>query len=119
MFILLRKTATVAVLLGSLLAITWTAHALDSSGSTRSMQDQTAHNKMVARQVFEAGLSEGRFEVPYTDDFVGHGGGAKTFTHDDGLAEAKGWRQAFPDLHNNQQRGHPPFGSVCLWRARG
>ena len=54
-------------------------------------------NKSVARRVYEEGLSQGIFEVPYTDDFVGHGG-ASTFTHAQGLAEATGWRSAFPDL---------------------
>lgn len=55
-------------------------------------------NKAVAKRVYEEGLSRGVFEVPYTDDFVGHGGAA-TFTHADGLKEARGWRDAFPDLN--------------------
>ncbi len=55
-------------------------------------------NKSVARRVYEDGLSQGKFEVPYTDDFVGHGGGTRTFTHAQGIAEATGWRSAFPDL---------------------
>ena len=54
-------------------------------------------NKAVARRVYEQGLSQGVFEVPYTQDFVGHGGNA-TFRHADGIAEAMGWRLAFPDL---------------------
>ncbi len=57
----------------------------------------TAHNKDLARRVYEEGLSQGRFEVPYTASFVGHGG-AGTFRHEEGIAEAKGWRSAFPDL---------------------
>jgi steroid delta-isomerase-like uncharacterized protein len=65
---------------------------------SESVERQTlASNKALARRVYEDGLSQGRFDVPYTDDFVGHGGNA-TFTHDDGIAEAKGWRLAFPDL---------------------
>lgn len=59
--------------------------------------DETAINKEVARRVYEDGLSRGIFTVPYTDDFVGHGG-STTFTHEDGMKEAKGWRSAFPDL---------------------
>lgn len=55
------------------------------------------HNKSIARRVYSEGLSRGIFEVPYTEDFVGHGGAA-TFTHVQGLAEARGWRKAFPDL---------------------
>lgn len=55
-------------------------------------------NKTTARRVYEEGLSQGRFEVPYTKDFIGHGGGAATFTHEQGMAEARGWRKAFPDL---------------------
>lgn len=54
-------------------------------------------NKSVARRVFEEGLSQGIFTVPYTGDFVGHAGSG-TFTHEAGMAEARGWRQAFPDL---------------------
>lgn len=55
-------------------------------------------NKSLARRVYEEGLNQGRFDVPYTPDFVGHGG-ARTFTHAQGMAEAKGWRDAFPDLN--------------------
>lgn len=60
--------------------------------------DEVAINKAVAKRVFEEGLSRGIFTVPYTDDFVGHSG-ARTFTHEDGMNEAKGWRSAFPDLN--------------------
>jgi steroid delta-isomerase-like uncharacterized protein len=56
-----------------------------------------ASNSDVARRVYEEGLSKGIFEVPYTSDFVGHSG-KTTFTHAQGIAEAKGWRAAFPDL---------------------
>jgi steroid delta-isomerase-like uncharacterized protein len=55
-------------------------------------------NKATARRVYEEGLSQGIFEVPYTRDFIGHGGGVATFTHEQGMAEARGWRKAFPDL---------------------
>lgn len=61
------------------------------------LADETAINKEVARRVYEDGLSRGVFTAPYTDDFVGHGG-STTFTHEDGMKEAKGWRSAFPDL---------------------
>jgi steroid delta-isomerase-like uncharacterized protein len=59
--------------------------------------DETAINKGLAKRVYDEGLSRGIFTVPYTDDFVGHGG-SRTFTHEDGMNEAKGWRAAFPDL---------------------
>jgi steroid delta-isomerase-like uncharacterized protein len=57
-------------------------------------------NKSIARRVFEEGLSQGIFNVPYTPDFIGHAGNG-TFTHEAGMAEAKGWRKAFPDLKMN------------------
>lgn len=54
-------------------------------------------NKALVRQVYEQGLSRGEFTVPYTSDFIGHGGN-RTFDHATGMAEAKGFRTAFPDL---------------------
>ncbi len=48
------------------------------------------HNKAIARRVYEEGLNLGRFEVPYSPGFVGHGA--------DGMVELKGFREAFPDL---------------------
>ncbi len=72
--------------------------ALAALASTSLARDATPeHNARVARRVYEHGLSQGRFDVPYTTDFVGHGGNG-TFTHEAGLAEARGWRSAFPDL---------------------
>jgi predicted ester cyclase len=73
------------------------ADTRDTTRAARASAEQSAHNKTVARRVYEEGLSQGVFEVPYTESFVGHGGAA-TFTHADGLAAAKGWRSAFPDL---------------------
>jgi steroid delta-isomerase-like uncharacterized protein len=57
-------------------------------------------NKSLARRVYDEGLNQGIFTVPYTSDFVGHAGNG-TFTRESGMAEAKGWRQAFPDLRMN------------------
>jgi steroid delta-isomerase-like uncharacterized protein len=57
-------------------------------------------NKSLTRSVYEDGLNRGIFTVPYTSDFIGHAG-ASTFTREAGLAEAKGWRLAFPDLKMN------------------
>jgi predicted ester cyclase len=57
-------------------------------------------NKSLARRVYDEGLNQGIFTVPYTKDFIGHAGNG-TFTREGGLAEAKGWRQAFPDLKMN------------------
>jgi steroid delta-isomerase-like uncharacterized protein len=81
--------------------------------------DETAINKAVARRVYEDGLSRGIFTVPYTDDFIGHGG-STTFTHEDGLKEAKGWRSAFPDLAVNVDLMIAEGDLVAVrWTARG
>ena len=74
-------------------AVALTAMALAPLAAAASPE----HNARVARRVYEHGLSQGRFDVPYTPGFVGHGG-TGTFTHEAGLAEARGWRAAFPDL---------------------
>jgi steroid delta-isomerase-like uncharacterized protein len=63
----------------------------------RTPPDLLERNKALVRRVYEEGLNRGVFEVPYRADFVGHGGAA-TFTHEQGMAEARGWRDAFPDL---------------------
>ncbi|MDI9238261.1 ester cyclase [Lysobacter sp. LF1] len=87
--ILLSAVATIVALAG---AIPCGANASDGVRA-----ESLELNKSITRKVYEEGLSQGRFEVPYSADFVGHGGRA-TFTHADGMAEAKGWRKAFPDL---------------------
>lgn len=76
-------------------------------------------NKAITRRVYEEGLNQGRFEVPYSEDFVGHGGNA-TFTHADGMAEAKGWRDAFPDLDITVEKQVAERDLVAVhWTARG
>lgn len=76
-------------------------------------------NKAITRKVYEEGLNQGRFEVPYTADFVGHGG-RRTFTHADGMAEAKGWREAFPDLDITVEKQVAEQDLVAVhWTARG
>lgn len=81
--------------------------------------DETEINKALARRVYEDGLSRGIFTVPYTDDFVGHGG-SRTFTHEDGMKEAKGWRAAFPDLHVTPDLVIAEGDLVAVhWTARG
>lgn len=81
--------------------------------------DETEMNKAVARRVYEDGLSRGIFAVPYTDDFVGHGG-SRTFTHEDGMKEAKGWRAAFPDLNVTVDLMVAEGDLVAVrWTARG
>lgn len=76
-------------------------------------------NKSVTRRVYEEGLNQGRFEVPYSADFVGHGGRA-TFTHADGMAEARGWRAAFPDLKITVDKQVAEQDLVAVrWTARG
>ncbi|MBY4599217.1 ester cyclase [bacterium BD-1] len=78
-----------------------------------------ALNKAVTRRVYEEGLNQGRFEVPYRADFVGHGG-RNTFTHADGMAEARGWREAFPDLHITVEKQVAENDLVAVrWTARG
>lgn len=81
--------------------------------------DLRATNTAIARRVYEEGLSQGKFEVPYADNFVGHGG-SRTFTHAEGMAEAKGWRQAFPDLKVSVDMTVAEGDLVCVrWTARG
>ena len=92
-----RSIAFASALIALAILCASCADSRDSTRAARTSADQTAHNKTVARRVYEEGLSRGIFEVPYTDSFVGHGGAA-TFSHADGIAEAKGWRSAFPDL---------------------
>lgn len=76
-------------------------------------------NKSITRRVYEEGLNQGRFEVPYSSDFVGHGG-RRTFTHADGMAEAKGWREAFPDLNITVDKQVAEGDLVVVrWTARG
>jgi len=73
------------------------ANAQDAQTSPALASAATERNKATARRVYEEGLSQGRFEVPYSPGFVGHGRNA-TFSHAEGMAEARGWRSAFPDL---------------------
>lgn len=76
-------------------------------------------NKQLTRRVYEEGLSQGKFEVPYSDSFIGHGG-RQTFTHADGMAEAKGWRDAFPDLAVTVEKQVAEHDLVAVhWTARG
>jgi steroid delta-isomerase-like uncharacterized protein len=83
------------------------------------LADEVETNKAVARRIYEDGLSRGIFTVPYTDDFVGHGG-SSTFTHEDGIKEAKGWRSAFPDLAVNVDLMVAEGDMVAVrWTARG
>lgn len=70
----------------------------DASTSEATQASKLEQNKSLARRVYEEGLNQGRFDVPYAPDFVGHGG-PRTFTHAQGMAEARGWRDAFPDLN--------------------
>lgn len=71
---------------------------LATGSAVAGSQEET--NKILARRVYEEGLNRGIFTVPYTSNFIGHAGNG-SFTREHGLAEAKGWRQAFPDLKMN------------------
>jgi predicted ester cyclase len=108
--ILLSAVATGVVLAG---AIPW---GLASDGVAAGSLEL---NKSITRRVYEEGLGQGRFEVPYTADFVGHGGKA-TFTHAVGMAEARGWREAFPDLKITVDEQVAERDLVAVrWTARG
>lgn len=71
---------------------------LDTGAAIAGPQQEL--NKSLARRVYDEGLNQGIFTVPYSSDFIGHAGNG-SFTREAGLAEAKGWRQAFPDLKMN------------------
>lgn len=109
--VLLSALATVVALTGV------TACGARASDDARSAALE--HNKSLARRVYEEGLNQGLFEVPYSPDFVGHGG-ARTFTHAEGMAEAKGWREAFPDLNMKIDKLLAEQDLVAVrWTARG
>jgi steroid delta-isomerase-like uncharacterized protein len=109
--ILLSAVATIA---GLTAAITWGANASDGVRA-----ESLELNKSITRRVYEEGLNQGRFEVPYSADFVGHGGRA-TFTHAAGMAEARGWREAFPDLNITVEKQVAERDLVAVrWTARG
>ena len=65
--ILLSAVATIVALSG---VIPWGANASDGARA-----ESLELNKSITRRVYEEGLNQGRFEVPYSEDFVGHGGG--------------------------------------------
>lgn len=90
-----------------------------TTSSTAATANSLELNKQVTRRVYEEGLSQGRFEVPYTTTFIGHGG-RQTFTHADGMAEARGWREAFPDLAVTVEKQVAEHDLVAVhWTARG
>lgn len=106
--ILLSAVATIAALAGVM-----------PCGANASDAETLERNKSVTRKVYEEGLNQGLFEVPYTADFVGHAG-ASTFTHADGMAEARGWRAAFPDLDITVDKQVAERDLVAVrWTARG
>ena len=81
---------------------------------------EEATNEAVARRIYDDGLSRGVFSVPYTADFVGHGSRGRTFTHEAGMAEARGWRSAFPDLVASVDHLIADGDMVAIrWTARG
>lgn len=110
----------VAILAGCALPGTQFAHASNLLDRPAVSERQLAKNKAAAIKVYEEGLSQGKFEVAYTKDFLGRGGGTATFTHADGIKEAKGWRQAFPDLKVNVDLVVAEGDLVSVrWTARG
>ena len=93
--------------------------AASAPGSAESLERTLEHNKDLVRRVYEEGLNQGRFDVPYAADFVGHGG-SSTFTHEQGMAEARGWRSAFPDLNLTIDQMLAERDLVAVrWTARG
>ena len=84
-----------------------------ASGPDGASAETLELNKSITRRVYEEGLNQGRFDVPYRDDFVGHGG-RRTFTHADGMTEARGWREAFPVTARRRSWGRTaPSGSTA------
>ncbi|MBB6093955.1 steroid delta-isomerase-like uncharacterized protein [Povalibacter uvarum] len=109
--ILLSAAASIAILAGVI--------SLGADASDRVRAESLETNKSITRRVYEEGLNQGRFEVPYSADFVGHGG-KTTFTHADGMAEARGWREAFPDLNITVEKQVAERDMVAVhWTARG
>lgn len=109
--ILLSAVATIVALTG--------VTPCEANASDGARAEPQELNKSVTRRVYEEGLSQGRFEVPYSADFVGHGG-RSTFTHADGMAEARGWRKAFPDLKVTVDKQVAERDLVAVrWTARG
>lgn len=92
-----KHLAVVAVLAVAEIALPARACDPTNCPTAPAAVDQVERNRATARRVYEEGLNQGRFEVPYTADFIGHGG-SRTFTHAEGMAEARGFRSAFPDL---------------------
>ena len=109
--ILLSAVATVVALSGVMPC------GANASGGARD--ESLEQNKSITRRVYEEGLNQGRFEVPYSEAFVGHGGNS-TFTHADGMAEVRGWRGAFPDLKITVDKQVAERNLVAVrWTARG
>ncbi len=109
--ILLSAVATIVALTGVM--------PCGANASDGVRAESVELNKSITRRVYEEGLNQGRFEVPYSADFVGHGG-RTTFTHADGMAEARGWREAFPDLKITVDKQVAERDLVAVrWTARG
>ena len=109
--ILLSAVATIVALTGMV--------PCEATAADDARAEHLDRNKAVTRRVYEDGLNQGRFDVPYTPDFVGHGG-RRTFSHADGMAEARGWREAFPDLHITVDKQVAERDLVAVrWTARG
>jgi steroid delta-isomerase-like uncharacterized protein len=90
-----------------------------SKASDDALAESLELNKSITRRVYEEGLNQGRFDVPYSAGFVGHGGTA-TFTHAQGMAEARGWREAFPDLNITVDKQVAEQDLVAVrWTGRG
>ena len=113
---------TLKILLSAVATIVALTGVIPCEGATASDDGRAAPlelNKSITRRVYEEGLNQGRFDVPYDAGFVGHGG-RRTFTHADGLAEAKGWREAFPDLRITVDKQVAERDLVVVrWTARG
>lgn len=90
-----------------------------TAGFGGSKPDQ---KQAVARRVFDEIFNLGKYEAAqeiYAKDFVNHGS-----TRDIGLAEdqaaARGWRDAFPDIHVTVDQIHTDGNFVTvLWTATG
>jgi steroid delta-isomerase-like uncharacterized protein len=79
-------------------------------------------NKAVARRVFEEIFNQGKFDAAqqiYAADFVNHTSSGDIPLSQD-QAAARGWRDAFPDVHVTVDQLHADGDFVTvLWTARG
>lgn len=107
-------------LLSNLIALPACGSATNGQRVAAADASLAERNKATALRVFREGLNQGRYDdIPYTPDFVGHRS-TSTFTHEEGMAEARGFRTAFPDLVMTVDHAVAEGDMVAVrWTARG